>query len=96
MKTVCIYDNHTEPNIFIKNIIGQKKFGEVILKRQKVKEKFWTFIKKQKVIDEILEWDYDWQMEALIGKLKQFNSDTHIVHRELCMFFRKCSCFIYA
>ncbi len=80
MKTVCIYDNHTEPNIFIKNIIGQKKFGEVILKRQKVKEKFWTFIKKQKVIDEILEWDYDWQMEALIGKLKQFNSDTHIVH----------------
>ena len=80
MKTICIYDNQTEPNIFIKNIIGQKKFGEVILKRQKVKDKFWAFIKKQKVIEEILEWDYDWQTDALIGKLKQFNSDAHIVH----------------
>lgn len=80
MKTVCIYDNHIEPNIFIKNIIGQKKFGEVILKRKKVKDKFWAFIKKQEVIDEILEWDYDWQTEALIGKLKQLNADTHIVH----------------
>ena len=40
MKTICVYDNHVEPNVFIKNIIGQKTFGEVILKRKSIKDKF--------------------------------------------------------
>lgn len=80
MKIVCIYDNHLEPNVFIKNIIGQKTFGEVILKRKSIKEKFFTFIKKQAVVEDVLEWDYTWQLEALISRIKQYDVDTHIVH----------------
>lgn len=80
MKTICVYDNHVEPNVFIKNIIGQKTFGEVILKRKSIKDKFLSFIKKQSVIDEILELDHSWQVDALIARIRHEGDDTHIVH----------------
>lgn len=80
MKIVCVYDNHVEPNIFIKNIIGQKTFGEVILKRKSIGSKFQDFIGAQAVIDEVLELDYSWQISALLERIKQFDSNTHIIH----------------
>lgn len=80
MKIVCIYDNHMQPNIFIKNIIGQKTFGEVILKRKSIRSKFQTFIKTQTIVDEVLELDYEWQLAALVEKIKQFDEGTHIIH----------------
>lgn len=81
MRIICVYDNHVAANIFIKNIIGQKTFGEVILKRKSIKSKFLSFVKKQLIIDEILELDYDWQVDALINRVGQIGNDnTHIVH----------------
>lgn len=80
MKLICIYDNHFQPNIFIKNIIGNKSFGEVILKRKSIKDKFFQFIRKQEEIDEVIELDYEWQIEAVLSKIKTYGNDTHIIH----------------
>lgn len=79
MKVICIYDNHIAPNVFIKNIIGEKTFGEVILKRKSIKDKFLQFIKKQDSISEVIEMDHDWQIEALLNKMKSLE-DIHIIH----------------
>lgn len=80
MKLICVYDNHFQPNIFIKNIIGNKSFGEVILKRKSIKDKFFQFIRKQEKIHEIIELDYEWQIEAIANKIKSYDNDTHILH----------------
>ena len=72
MRTLCIYDNHIEPHSSIKNIIGDKTFGDVILKRKSIKSNFLGFIRKQKVIDEVLELDYSWQIDALVGKIRNY------------------------
>ncbi len=80
MRTLCIYDNHIEPHSSIKNIIGNKTFGDVILKRKSIKSNFLGFIRKQKVIDEVLELDYSWQIDALVGKIRNYEPDIKIVH----------------
>lgn len=80
MRTICVYDNHIEPNVFIKNIIGEKTFGEVILKRRSIKDKFFSFIKKQLVIDEVLELDHNWQIDALVNRIRYDDDNAHIVH----------------
>ena len=80
MKVVCIYDNHFRPNIFIRNIIGEKTFGEVILKRKSIRDKFFQFIQKQVNIDEVIELDYEWQLEAISNKIKKYGNDTRIIH----------------
>ncbi len=80
MKLICIYDNHFQPNIFIKNIIGNKSFGEVILKRKSIKDKFYQFIQKQEEINEVIELDYEWQIEAIANKIKTYGNDTYILH----------------
>lgn len=79
-KLICIYDNHFLPNIFIKNIVGDKTFGEIILKRKTVKDKFNNFIKKENIFDEVLYLDYEWQLNALLEKLKRYDANTRVLH----------------
>lgn len=80
MKVVCVYDNHIKPNIFISNIIGDKTFGEVILKRKSIKTKFEEFISNEYIVDECLHIDYDWQIESVLKKIRNYGKDIRIVH----------------
>jgi len=80
MKTLCIYDNHIKPNVFIKNIIGEKSFGEVILKRKSIKSNFFGFLNKETLVDEVLVFDYDWQLSGILEKLRAYGKDTHVIH----------------
>lgn len=80
MRILCIYDNHIMPNVFIKNIIGEKTFGEVILKRKSIKNKFYDFIGEEKYVDEIIELNYLWQLDHLIDKVKNVENNVRIIH----------------
>jgi len=80
MRTLCVYDNHIKPNVFIKNIIGEKTFGEVILKRKNMKTNFLDFINKENTVDEVLILDYDWQLTGILEKIRTCGKDTRIIH----------------
>ena len=79
-KLICVYDNHMQPDIYIKNIIGNKTYGEVILKRKSIKNKFIDFIKSEKIFDEIIYIDYQWQVEGILEELKSYEPDTKVLH----------------
>lgn len=42
-KILLVYDDHIRPNPFIRSIVGDKGFGNIILKRISVKQKFQDF-----------------------------------------------------
>lgn len=79
-KLICVYDNHIQPDIYVKNIIGNKTYGEVILKRKSIKNKFIDFIKAEKIFDEIIYIDYQWQVEGVLEELKGYEPDTKVLH----------------
>jgi thiamine kinase-like enzyme len=81
MKVICIYDNHIKPNVFIKSIVGEKTFGEVILKRKSIRSKFLEFVGDLgSQVDEVLGFDNAWQLEELLEKVRTFDSDARIFH----------------
>ena len=47
---IGVYDDHANPDVFIKNIIGEKSFGNVILKRVSIREKAMAFLRQQEAV----------------------------------------------
>lgn len=82
MKALFVYDDHVKPNAFIRNIIGEKTFGEVILKRESVKEKAYAFLARLKdvEIEEQLEFSHSWQMDVLLERVRRRTRGAVIVH----------------
>ncbi|MEG1753051.1 MAG: hypothetical protein RR234_03985 [Christensenella sp.] len=79
-KVICVYDNHTTPNVFIKSVIGDKTFGDIILKRRSIRDKFQDVIKGTNYISEIIEINHDWEITPVLQKLRALPNDVNIVH----------------
>lgn len=80
MRAVCVYDDHIKPNVFIRNIIGDKSFGEVILKRVSVREKGLAFLRRQDGVDSVLEFSHPWELDMLLGKVRECARGGVIMH----------------
>lgn len=71
MKPFCVYDDHIQPNAFIRNIIGERSFGEVILRRKSVKERFQTFALSCGMIEKVFALEHTWQMDQLLEVIRK-------------------------
>ena len=80
MKAFCVYDDHVQPNAFIRNIIGERSFGEVILKRKSVKNRFQSFALGCGSIEKVFSFDHSWQMDQLLETLRKVEGNTPILH----------------
>ena len=80
MSAVCIYDNHIFPDVFIRNIVGEKTFGEIILKRVSVKDRFMTFYDSLPEKGTILEFNHDWEFEGLKKEIRSLTGDSRLIH----------------
>lgn len=62
-KIVIIYDDSIIPSYDISNIIGEKSFGQIVHKRQSLKEKYFNYLKKVSCISSIYECPpiYEWK-----------------------------------
>lgn len=77
---ILVYDNHKEPNDFIKELIGAKPFGDVILKRQSVRDKFLNTVKNADFLNEIHMIDYSYEVGMLKSMIMNIPKDTTIIH----------------
>ena len=80
MNTVCIYDNHIFPSVFISNIVGNKKFSEIIIRRESVEKKFADFVKKINEIENIIFFNNEGQLEEIKNYIRSLPGKTRIVH----------------
>ena len=67
---IGVYDDHANPDVFIKNIIGEKSFGNVILKRVSIREKAMAFLRQQEAVEEVLEFNHPWQLDILLKQIR--------------------------
>lgn len=79
-KVVCIYDDSREADQAIQNIVGNKTFGDIILKRMSVKENFLLHVKQISLINEFYEIKNKGSIQYLIPQLKLMNEATIIIH----------------
>lgn len=79
-KTLLIYDDHMTSNFFIRSIIGDKHFGDVILKRRSIKHNFMTEIEKMDVIQKVLEYSFEYEYDHLIQSVSRFSDNIPIIH----------------
>ena len=79
-KTLLVYDDHIQPNIFIQSVIGNKSFGEVILKRESQKQKFLSFMREQKLTYDLIEISNVWEIEPFLSKIRALNENYSILH----------------
>ena len=80
MKAVCVYDDHIMPDVFIGNIAGEKTFGEIILKRVSVRERFKKFYGSLKDAGELFEFDHEWHYDVLKKNIKRLRQGSRIIH----------------
>ena len=80
MKPFCVYDDHIQPNAFIRNIIGERSFGEVILRRKSVKERFQTFALSCGMIEKVFALEHTWQMDQLLEVIRKRESNYPVIH----------------
>lgn len=79
-KTLLVFDDHIRPNIFIQSVIGDKGFGEIILKRKSLKRKLFDFIQEQKIADHLLEIENVWEIEPFLSNIRSIKEDYHVIH----------------
>lgn len=79
-KVLLIYDEHIRPNMFIQSVIGNKSFGEVILKRKSQKQKFLDFMQEQKLAYDVIEISNTWEFEPFLSKLRELKEDYSVLH----------------
>lgn len=79
-KILLIYDDHIRPNLFIQSIIGNKSFGDVILKRESQKQKFFSFMQGQELTYDMMELSNAWEIEPFLSKLRALRDDYSVLH----------------
>lgn len=79
-KILLVYDDHIRPNPFIRSIVGDKGFGNIILKRISVKQKFQDFLSEQRVDCNFIEISSAWEVEPFLAKIRVLNEDYRVLH----------------
>lgn len=79
-KVLFVYDDHIRPNVFIQSIVGEKGFGQVILKRQSVKSKFQEFVAGLGLGSEIEEIPASWAVEPFLQRLRALHGEYCVLH----------------
>lgn len=77
---IIVYDNHIKPNPFIQNVIGNKSFGDVLLRRETVRDKFEAIAQKLPFCKAIHHLNYAWELEGFISSLKTGNDTVSVAH----------------
>jgi thiamine kinase-like enzyme len=75
-----VYDDTVETSAAIKNIIAKQSFGNIILKRKKLKNLYFNYAKDSNAISEIHQLSKKEDFFALNKKLIAANETMHIVH----------------
>ncbi|MBR5377442.1 MAG: hypothetical protein IK139_09205 [Lachnospiraceae bacterium] len=92
MKAICVYDDHIMPDVFIANIVGEKTFGDIILKRVSVRERFESFYCSFGSREELFIFDHGWNYENLKKSLKRAGQGRPVIHIFSSMIVRsKCT-----
>lgn len=78
-KVVIVYDNTVVPNRKIQTIIGNQKYGEIVLKRETLFEKYNKIFEGEECIENVVILNSIEDKEKLIDKLSQYN-DTNFMH----------------
>lgn len=84
MKTITVYDDHIMPDVFIRNIVGEKSFGRIIRKRVSIGEQFKKELSELGITGEVAEYDHSWELPALRKRLKSFAGQACILHIFSC------------
>ncbi|MCR5651280.1 MAG: aminoglycoside phosphotransferase family protein [Lachnospiraceae bacterium] len=87
MNTIIVYDNHIMPDVFIRNIVGEKTFGEIITKRVSIKDRFKKDLQAAGFDGELLEYDHSWELSQIKKRLKGAPGQAKILH-----LFSSCLC----
>ena len=75
MQHLVVYDNTLKPNEIIRDIIGEKGFGDVIVKRKQLIEIYFENIQ---TIFEICQWNVinsSYDVELLVKKLENMDKE---------------------
>lgn len=78
--TFLVYDNHIMPNPFIKSIIGEKSFGEVILKRHSIRDKFYSELSGLDYMIGTVILDHDYELEHITHCIRLLPDETALIH----------------
>ncbi len=84
MSAIIVYDNHIMPDVFIRNIVGEKTFGEIIRKRVSIKERFLKDLADTGFEGEIAEYDHSWQLEDIKKRIRGYAGQSRILHIFSC------------
>ena len=68
------------PDVFIANIVGEKTFGDIILKRVSVRERFESFYCSFGSREELFIFDHGWNYENLKKSLKKAGQGRPVIH----------------
>lgn len=79
-KVVFIYDDSQRPNQKIREITGDKSFGETILKRKTLKERVLEQVEGKKNLAGAFSYSDDLQKEQVWKKLRKLSKDCAVVH----------------
>lgn len=80
MRAICVYDDHIMPDVFIANIVGEKTFGEIILKRVSVKERFQSFFAAVGGPEDFFVFDHGWNYDGLKKGLRRAGTSRPVIH----------------
>ncbi|MGE5329285.1 MAG: hypothetical protein ACM3KR_07250 [Deltaproteobacteria bacterium] len=83
-KVLCVYDNTRKPDDKIQDIIGEKSFGDIILKRKSLKSYCFENITKFDFITEFYDLSRCEQISLLIRNMEGLSVNTPIIHLYSC------------
>ncbi len=75
-----VYDNSLEPCYDVKNIIGEKSFGEVIYKRKTLRDRLFEVINKYSFISRIIKINNELDWHKCESIISNSNKETKIFH----------------
>lgn len=72
-KVVIIYDNRMIPNKKIQTIIGNQKYGNIVLKRETLFEKYNKIFSEVECIEDVIILNNEIEKDELLNKLSTYN-----------------------
>ena len=72
-KVVIIYDNRMIPNKKIQTIIGNQKYGNIVLKRETLFEKYNKIFSEVECIEDVIILNNEIEKDILLNKLSTYN-----------------------
>jgi thiamine kinase-like enzyme len=79
-ETLVVYDNSPVIGSEIKNIVGDKSFGNIIFQKKSLKEHMADALAGSSFVKDVFMWEDFGELPAFIEKLSSYSSQTPVLH----------------